>query len=108
MQGRALMAYTRGCERLFGDRLPRPEYMPDVKGIVTYLAEAVRQRHVRRDRLRRRASRSGSAWRRRRWAPTSRGTAFFGGGEPYTEGKAAVLSGLGARGSTNYAMQEAG
>jgi hypothetical protein len=37
-----------------------------------------------------------------------RGTVFRGGGEPFTEGKAAVLQRNGASGSAAYAMHEAG
>jgi hypothetical protein len=107
LQGRALMAYTLLVARLSGKKLPRPEYTPDVKDIVNYLGDAVRRGKPV-------GITCGASESIRICVAAEEmgvdlaGTVFRGGGEPLTEGKAAVLRRLGARGSTNYAMQEAG
>jgi hypothetical protein len=107
LQGRAMIAYTRAASRLFGKPLPAPKYAPEASELVPYLADAVRRGkpvsvHCTMSpavRICLAAEKLGA---------DIRGTRFRSGGEPYTEGKAAVINRVGARLSPGYAMFEAG
>ena len=107
LQGRALMIYTLFVSRLFGRPLPRPRFAGTESEIVRYLADA-----VRRDTPALMFC-GPSQWVRICQAAelegvSIKGTVFYGGGEPYTDGKAAVLDRAGARALSSYGMQEAG
>lgn len=106
LQGRALTIYTLVASHLYGRPMPRPQH-PKSSEIVRYLARA-----------------AGSGAPALVYAVPSQavriclaaeeaginiaGTAFFGGGEPYTAGKAKVLKRLGAVGMPSYGMNESG
>ena len=106
-QGRAMTAFTMLASRRYGRPAPRPQYAADMKGLVKYLADAVRSGTPAlvvclvspAVRICLAAEEAGA---------DITGTAFFAAGEPYTEGKAAVLKRVGATGLPTYAMQEAG
>ena len=107
LQGRALMLFTLLASRLFGRPLPRPRHLGQESEMVAYLAEAVRQG---RPAL---VCCEPSRWVRtcaaaKQAGADIRGTAFWGGGEPYTSGKAAVLEEAGAVAAPNYGSHEAG
>ena len=107
LQGRLLTNYTLLVGRLVGRPVPRPLYDATARDVVRYIAGAVRSGGpVQIDA-------PASEWVRICLAAEElgediRGTVFRGAGEPYTEGKAAVLSRVGARGIPTYAMHEAG
>jgi hypothetical protein len=106
IQGRLLTLYTVISSRLFGRPIPRPQH-PDSRGIVAYLARMARRGTPalmyavpsQAVRICLAAEEAGA---------DIRGTAFFGGGEPYTEGKEAVLQRVGAIGMPSYGMNEIG
>jgi hypothetical protein len=107
LQARALLAYTRLASRLFGRPTPGPQFLTDAAGIVPHLEKAVQEG---RPAL---VVAGQSQWVQacvaaERAGANIKGTAFFGGGEPYTKGKAAVLDRVGATGITCYAMHESG
>jgi HAMP domain-containing protein len=104
-----LAAYTILAARLAGVAFPRPEHVPmaDPRRIVDWLAS------------RRRAGTPGvlaaapsSAVRvclaAERAGVDVSGSFFRLGGEPYTDGKAAVLARVGAAAASNYGMAECG
>jgi hypothetical protein len=107
IQGRALMVFTLIVSRLAGRPVPRPRHVKDVREVAAYLADTVRNgRPVV-------LVCGQSEWVRISLAAEKAGldisgTAFRGGGEPYTEGKAAVLARVGATGYPSYAMHEVG
>jgi hypothetical protein len=107
LQGRALMLFTLIVSRLAGRPVPRPRHVKGADEIARYLADVVRQgRHVQ-------MVCGQSEWVRICLAAEKAGldisgTAFRGGGEPYTEGKAAVLERAGTVGYPSYAMHEVG
>jgi hypothetical protein len=107
LQGRALMIYTLVVSRLFGRPLPRPRFAGTESEIVAYLADAARQGTPALMLC------GPSQWVRicqtaELAGVNIEGTVFYGGGEPYTDGKAAVLHRTGARALSSYGMQEAG
>jgi hypothetical protein len=107
LQGRALMVYTLLIGRLIGRPLARPEHILNTKQVVDYLADGVRRGTPFQVEC------GASEWVRiclaaEKLGANISGTAFRGGGEPYTEGKAGVLERVGASGYPSYAMQEAG
>ena len=109
LQGRALLWYTLLASRLMRHPIPWPEYPRGNQeaAIVRYLAETVRQGSPVLLLC------GPSQWVRICLAAEEAGadisgTAFYGGGEPYTEGKAAVLGRAGAVGIPSYGMHEAG
>ena len=107
LQGRAMMAYTRAASRLFGKPLPAPEYAPEASALVPYLAEAVRRgRPVSVHCTMSPAVRICLA--AEKMGADISGTRFRSGGEPYTEGKAAIINRVGARLLGGYAMFETG
>ena len=106
LEGRALTIYTLIASRLHGHRLPRPRH-PEPAGIAGYLARAVRHGvpllvyavPSQAVRICLSAEKMGM---------DIRGTAFFGGGEPYTAGKEEVLRRVGAEMMPSYGMNECG
>ncbi len=107
IQARLMMVYTLLVARLVGRPMPAPKYTPHTADVARFLAEAVQQG---RPAL---VVSIPSDWVRiclsaEELGLDLTGTVFRGGGEPYTEGKAAVLRRLGARALLGYAMQEAG
>ena len=107
IEGRALMLYTLLIGRLCGIRLPQPEHAPSLSTIVDFLSEQVRRGRPAQ------LNSGASEWVRICLAAEASGsdiagTVFRGGGEPYTDGKSAVVERVGARGTPSYAMQEAG
>jgi hypothetical protein len=106
-QSRAVIASTILVGRLCGRAIPWPKFMPDARGIVGDLAKLVEK------------GTPGlvlcgpSDWVKLCTAAEAAGaniagTTFRGGGEPYTEGKAAVLERVGANAMPAYAMHEVG
>jgi hypothetical protein len=107
IQGRALLLYTLVISRLAGRPIPRPRYLADESQMVELLAEAVRDGKPAL------VCCEPSRWVRTCAAANQQGidiggTAFWGGGEPYTSGKAAVLEQAGAVAAPNYGSHEAG
>lgn len=107
LQARALMIYSLAASRLFGRPLPRPRFVETEREIVNHLARAVREGRpalmlcgpAQWVRICLTAEAAGA---------DISGTVFYGGGEPYTEGKAAILEKAGTRALPSYGMQEAG
>ena len=107
LQARALIAFTLVASRIFGRPLPRPEYLLAPSQMVAHLSEAVRRGKPavvhgvtsQAVRICLAAEEAGA---------DIRGTGFRVGGEPYTEGKAAVIERLGAVCMPGYGMYEAG
>lgn len=109
LQARALMAYTLVTARLAGRPIARPKHLQsaDLTGVVDFLAKSSLQGQPavvfcmpgQAVRICMAAERAGSA---------IDGTAFFGGGEPYTAGKAAVLARVGAVAMPSYGLTESG
>jgi hypothetical protein len=106
LQGRALTIYTLVASRLYGRPMPRPQH-PKPSAIVRFLAQEVRSGTPalvyavpsQAVRICLAAEEAGA---------DIAGTAFFGGGEPYTAGKAEVLKRVGAAGMPSYGMNESG
>ena len=106
IQGRLLMAYTVLASRLHRQAVAWPVFEPDVRRIANYLADAVGRGHPAL------VLGTPSQWVRLCLAAEEAGldiagTVFWGGGEPFTEGKAAVLERTGTRAIISYAMAEA-
>jgi HAMP domain-containing protein len=109
LQGRALLGYTLLASRLLRRPIPLPEYPKGSQelAVVRYLADATRRGRPllllcgpsQWVRICLTAAEAGA---------DISGTAFYGGGEPYTEGKAAVLARAGTMGMISYGMHEAG
>ena len=107
IQARALVTYTLVRSWLLRRSFPRPQYRPDVSAIVTYMQNATRSGDPIS------VNCGPSQWVRICLAAEEAGadiagTVFWGGGEPYTMGKATVLERLGCRGLVSYGMHEVG
>jgi phenylacetate-coenzyme A ligase PaaK-like adenylate-forming protein len=107
IQGRAMLIYTLLASRLFRRPIPWPKYRPEPKDFAAYVADARRKgekmlvicSQSRSIRICLAAEQAGL---------DISGTVFFCGGEPYTEGKAAVFKRVGADCIPHYAMHETG
>jgi phenylacetate-coenzyme A ligase PaaK-like adenylate-forming protein len=107
IQGRVLLISTLLASRVFRRPIPWPKYRPEPKEFAAYLAGNRRrgekmlvicsQSRVIRICLAAEAAQADIS-----------GTVFFCGGEPYTEGKAAVFKRVGTDCIPHYAMHETG
>ena len=107
IQGRALTLYTLLASRFFGHPLPRPAYRGREADVVPFLAAATRRG---RPAL---VCCQPSGWVRlcryaEEHAIDIAGTTFWGGGEPYTPGKAKAIARAGTTAAPNYGSAEAG
>jgi hypothetical protein len=107
IQGRLMMAYHVVASKLFRQQLAWPKYEPEARQIVKHMADAVKRGAPAL------VLGTPSQWVRLCLAAEEakldiRGTAFWGGGEPFTPGKAEVVERAGAWAITSYAMGEAG
>jgi hypothetical protein len=109
LQGRALLAFSLLGSRLIGRPIPRPEFLPEsrMQRVVEYLVDLKQQ-----GRPAVLYSVPGQAVRvcleARDMGADISGTVFYGGGEPFTAGKAAVLEQAGVRGLPHYGLNEIG
>jgi hypothetical protein len=107
MQGRLLISYTVLASRLLRQPIARPEFVPDAATIARHLSRLVEKNTPGL------VLGTPSQWVRICLAAEEAGcniagTVFWGGGEPFTEGKSAVLMRLGTRAIISYAMAESG
>jgi hypothetical protein len=109
LQARALLWCTLIVTRLCGRPAPKPTYMQPgrLSQVVDWLAEATRKGTPAMVFSFPSPAVRACLAAEQAGADIS-GTIFYGGGEAYTEGKAAVLQRLGAHQVTNYAMSESG
>jgi hypothetical protein len=106
-QSRALLAYSVLASRMLGRPIPGPQYLADLSSMVEYLGSMVGEgtppvmvcAQSRVIRICLAAEETGI---------DISGTVFYTGGEPYTEGKAAIVERVGAVCIPAYAMQDGG